>query len=68
MAYLKRPQRGEKVLQSLFDSVNSIIDYLPSITVRGDNFSTYVEHSTAGTVIHAKQPLDTDQSGKGKTY
>ena len=68
MAYLKRPQKGDKVLQSLFDSVNSIIDYLPTITVRGDNYSTYVEHSNCGTVIHAKQPYDTDQTGKGSDY
>ena len=61
--------KGQKVLQSLFDSVNSIIDYLPSITVRGDNNSTYVEHSSNGTVIHAKQPYDTDQSGRrGNEY
>lgn len=68
MAYLKRPQKGDKVLQSLFDSVNSIIDYLPTITVRGDNYSTFVEHSTAGTVIHAKQPYDTDQTGGRRYY
>lgn len=65
MAYLKRPQKGQKVLQSLFDSVNSIIDYLPTITVRGDNNSTYVEHTGAGTVVHAKQRVFPDQSGNG---
>lgn len=64
MPYLKRPQAGEKVLQSLYDSVMSIIDYLPTITVRGDNYSTYVEHSAAGTIIHAKQPALYIDEGK----
>jgi hypothetical protein len=27
----KKPQRGEKVLQSLYDSVCQIIDFLPSL-------------------------------------
>ena len=67
MAYLKRPQAGEKALQSIYDSVISILDYLPTLTVRGDNNSTYVEHSTAGTIIHVKQNANPDQAG-GKTY
>ena len=56
MAFLKRPQAGERVLQSLYESVISILDYLPTLTVRGDNKTTYVEHSAAGTIVHAKQP------------
>ena len=68
MAYLKRPQAGERVLQSLYDSVNSIIDYLPSLTVRGDNNSTYVEHTGAGTVIHVKKNVSPDQGGGGREY
>lgn len=69
MALPKRPQKGQKVLQSLYDSVNSIIDYLPTITIRGDNYSTYIEHSNVGTIIHAKQKYSPDQNGgKGKEY
>lgn len=68
MAYLKRPQAGERVLQSLYDSVISIIDYLPTLEVRGDNYSTSVEHSAGGTVIHAKQSVSPDQAGGGKDY
>lgn len=68
MAYIKRPQAGERVLQSLYDSVNSIIDYLPTLTVRGDNYSTSVEHTGAGTIIHAKKNVSPDQAGGGKEY
>ena len=68
MAYIKRPQRGQKTLQSLFDSVNSIIDYLPTLTVRGDNYSTSVEQSSNGTIVHAKQPYDTTQNGGKSNY
>lgn len=68
MINVKRPQKGQRTLQSIFDSVNSIIDYLPTITVRGDNYSTYVEHSTAGTIIHAKQSVFPDQTGQGGKY
>lgn len=67
MINVKRPQKGQKVLQSLYDSVVSIIDYLPTLTVRGDNYSTYVEHASNGTVVHAKQSTSPDQAG-GKTY
>ena len=68
MINVKRPQKGQRTLQSIFDSVNSIIDYLPTLTVRGDNYSTYVEHSTAGTVVHAKQSVSPDQTGQGGKY
>lgn len=68
MAYLKRPQAGERVLQSLYDSVISIIDYLPTLEVRGDNYSTSVEHSAGGTVIHAKRNVSPDQGGGGREY
>lgn len=68
MLILKRPQKGDKVLQSLYDSVNSILDYLPTITVRGDSYSTYVEHSKAGTIIHAKHSVFPDQAGGGRQY
>ena len=67
MINVKRPQKGQKVLQSIYDSVISIIDYLPTLTVRGDNYSTYVEHASNGTIIHSKQSTSPDQAG-GKTY
>ena len=68
MATIKRPQAGERVLQSLYDSVISIIDYLPTLTVRGDNYSTSVEHSSLGTVVHVKQNANPDQAGGKKNY
>lgn len=67
MAYIKRPQAGEKALQSIYDSLISVIDYLPTLTVRGDNYSTYVEHSSAGTVVHVKQNANPDQAGGKKS-
>lgn len=38
MAILPRkPQTGDKTLQSMYDAICNIIDYLPSLEVRGDN-------------------------------
>ena len=38
MAVLPRkPQAGDRTLQSMYDAICNIIDYLPSLEVRGDN-------------------------------
>lgn len=38
MAILPRkPQAGDRTLQSMYDAICNIIDYLPSLEVRGDN-------------------------------
>lgn len=63
----KKPLRGQKALQSIYNSVCQIIDYLPSLTVTGDNKTTYVNHSTGGQVIHAVQK-DTVIPGGKKEY
>ena len=60
----KKPQRGDKVLQSIYDSVCDIIDYLPSLNLVGDNKTTSVNHSMYGTTIHAIQPKITAQGEK----
>lgn len=53
----KKPARGERALQAIYNAVCQIIDYLPSLEVRGDTTTTSVTHSSAGTIIHAKQNL-----------
>ena len=63
-----KPQKGDKVLQSLYNTVCDIVDYLPSLEVRGDNKTISVSHSTVGTTIHAVQPYSIVQGGKGKEY
>ena len=52
----KKPQKGQPSIQAIYDSVCEIIDYLPSLTVTGDNKTTSVNHSMYGTTIHAIQP------------
>ena len=49
----KKPQAGERVLQGLFDSVNQIIDYLPSLRVSGDNKTIKVSTFKSGTIVEA---------------
>ena len=49
----KKPQAGERVLQGLFDSVNQIIDYLPSLKVSGDNKTIKVSTFKSGTIVEA---------------
>ena len=51
----KKPQAGERVLQGIFDSVNQIIDYLPSLRVSGDNKTIKVSTFKSGTIIEAIQ-------------
>lgn len=52
----QKPQKGQPAIKQLYNSVCDIIDYLPSLVVNGDQKSTYVTKSSAGTVIHAAQP------------
>ena len=51
----QKPQKGQPAIKELYNSVCDIIDYLPSLEVTGDQKSTYVTKSSAGTVIHATQ-------------
>lgn len=64
-SFPKKPQRGEKVLQALYNSICQIIDYLPSLELRGDGKTTSVSHSGAGTVVHAINQPKTAQGKKG---
>ena len=70
----RKPQRGDKVLQALYDSVCDIIDYLPSLEVRGDNKTTAVNHTEFGTTIRAVIPNVTinkttkGEGGGGEEY
>lgn len=48
----QKPRTGQKVLQGLYNSVCQIIDYLPSLEVKGDNSSTSVTKTSNGTIIH----------------
>lgn len=60
----KKPQSGERVLQSLFDSVNQIIDYLPSLRVSGDNKTIKVSTFKSGTIVEA---INKPTSSGGRT-
>ena len=51
----QKPQKGQPAIRELYNTVCDIIDYLPSLEVTGDQKSTYVTKSAAGTVIHATQ-------------
>ena len=56
-AFPQKPQKGRPAMQELYNAIISIIDYLPSLEIRGDNTTTSVTHSSAGTIVHAKQNL-----------
>lgn len=51
----KKPMKGEKVLQSIHDSLCEVIDYLPSLEVRGDNKTISVNSYRSGKTIRAIQ-------------
>lgn len=54
----QKPRSGQKVLQGLYNSVCQIIDYLPSLEVRGDNSSTSVTKTSNGTIVHSNNGFD----------
>lgn len=55
----QKPRTGQKVLQGLYNSVCQIIDYLPSLEVKGDNSSTSVSKTSNGTIIHTTNNYST---------
>lgn len=63
----KKPQRGEKVLQSLYDSVCQIIDFLPSLQVVGDNKTVKVDSFGSGKTITAIKPANSTTSSSGSS-
>lgn len=50
---IRKPKKGDNILQSLFNAVNDIIDVLPSLEIRGDGKTTRTINSSFGTTIHS---------------
>lgn len=71
-SFPRKPKKGQKALQSIYNSLIQIIDYLPSLQVKGDNKTISVNHSNGGTTIHAiNQTKNTKQKkaeGGGEYY
>jgi hypothetical protein len=63
----RKPQRGDKALQALYDSVCQIIDFLPSLEVRGDSSTIKVSSLRGGKIIEAIRQTSGSQSA-GYTY
>lgn len=73
MSTLYRPQKGRPALQELYNSIISILNYLPSLELRGDGKTTSVTHSSAGTIVHAinqtkNLPQKKVEGGEGEQY
>ena len=66
-SFPRKPQRGDKALQALYDSVCQIIDFLPSLEVRGDSSTIRVSSFRGGKVIEAIRQTSGSQSA-GYTY
>lgn len=64
----QKPQKGQPAIKQLYNSVCDIIDYLPSLEVKGDQKSTFVTKSGAGTVIHAAQPFSSTKAKANEYY
>lgn len=63
----RKPQRGERVLQSLYDSVCQIIDFLPSLQIVGDNKTIKIDSFGSGKTISAIKPNKTSLSTSKNT-
>lgn len=49
----RKPKAGDRTLQSMYDAICNIIDYLPSLEVRGDNRTIKVNTFGTGKTIEA---------------
>ena len=49
----RKPVAGEKVLQSMYNAICQIIDFLPSLEVRGDNKTIKINSFAGGKTISA---------------
>jgi hypothetical protein len=47
----RKPLKGDRALQSIHDSLCEVIDYLPSLEVRGDNKTIGVNSHSSGKTI-----------------
>lgn len=66
-SFPRKPQRGDKALQALYDSVCQIIDFLPTLEVRGDSSTIKVSCYRGGKIIEAIRQTSGSQSA-GYTY
>lgn len=64
----KKPQVGQKALQSIYNTVCDIVDYLPAVTVRGDGNTTAVDNTPIGTIVHARPQAFNMYGNNGSTY
>lgn len=64
----QKPQVGQKALQSIYNTVCDIVDYLPAVTVRGDGNTTAVDNTPIGTIVHARPQAFNMQNGNGSKY
>lgn len=54
MAVLPRkPQAGDRAMQSMYDAICNIIDFLPSLEIRGDNRTIKIDSFASGKTISA---------------
>ena len=51
----RKPQAGDRTLQSMYDAICNIIDYLPSLEIRGDNRTIRINSYGKGKTIEAIQ-------------
>ena len=59
-----KPTKGQPALQAIYNTVCDIIDYLPTLEVRGDNKTISVSHSSIGTTIHANKNFSVTEGGR----
>lgn len=64
----RKPQSGQKVLQSLYNAVCEIIDFLPSLEVTGDNKTIKVDGFGGGKVISLAKKTTNTPNSSGINY
>lgn len=65
MKFPNKPRAGQKTIAALYRSICQIIDYLPTLTVKGDGRSTSVSTTSNGSIISVKSSSNSNWIYKG---
>lgn len=69
MAVLPRkPQAGDRTLQSMYNAICNIIDYLPSLEVRGDNKTIRANSFGTGKTLEVIGRTSSSAQNSGSSF
>lgn len=64
----RKPQAGDRAMQSMYDAICNIIDFLPSLEIRGDNRTIKIDSFASGKTISAVPQTTAANSGSTENW